>query len=82
MVHMDEGRINKRIFAWGDKKAGRGCKNHTFQVKENLRKLGFGQYSDVRRPFSRNALIAGIEETLTSDFIAEWLSTINRESGR
>ena len=52
MVHMDEGRINKRIFAWSDKKAGRGCKNHTFQVKENLRKLGFGQYSNVRMPFS------------------------------
>ena len=36
MVHMDEGRVNKRVFAWSDRKADRGCKNHNFMLRRTL----------------------------------------------
>ena len=71
-VHMGEGRVNKHAFAWGDRKAGRGCKIHNFHVKENFRKLGFEQFSDIRGSFSRNTLLSIITEALTNDFIADW----------
>ena len=66
----------------GDRKAGRGCKNHNFHVKENFRKLGFEQFSDIRGSFSRNTLISNVAEALTNDFFADWYNTINSESGR
>ena len=82
MVHMNDNRVNKRIFLWSDTKSGRGCKNHTFHVKENLRKFGLGRYADVRGSFSKKALISDTEEAMMLDFIAEWSLTVRRESGR
>ena len=57
MVHMQPSRLNRRVFKWSDDKSGSGCKNHNFCIKENFRKLGLGQYSDVTANISRNKLI-------------------------
>ena len=46
MIHMDAGRINRRVFVLGDRKSETGCKNHIFNIKEKFRKLGFNQYSE------------------------------------
>ena len=33
MIHMDAGRINRRVFEWADRKSGTGCKIHNFSIK-------------------------------------------------
>ena len=51
MINMDESRTNKRIVIWSDRKSGKNCKNHNFNVQEKLRNLGYEIYSDTTRNF-------------------------------
>ena len=82
MSHMGAGRINRRVFAWADRKSGTGCKNYNFSMKEKFRKLRLNQYSDITTTFSRNKFISYITDRLMAEYVTEWHVSINRESGR
>ena len=82
MVHMDISRINKRVFLWSDRNAGRGCKNHNFQIKDQFKKLGLETFADTNGSFSRNGIISKVEEAQTFDFVADWSNNVNSESSR
>ena len=75
---MDISRINKRVFLWSDRNAGRGCKNHNFQIKDQFKKLELETFADTNGPFSRNGIISKVEEAQTFDFVAD----VNSESSR
>ena len=80
MVHMNESRINKRVFIWRDRKAERGCKNHNLYIKENFRKLANERLSDTKGVFSRDTLIYDIVENMTGNL--DWHNAISNESGK
>ena len=82
MVHLDGSRINKRVFCWSDRNAGRGCKNHNFLVKEKFKKAGLESFCNIRENFSRNALISQVIEATKTEFVDDWFNTVNSESGR
>ena len=82
MIHMHHGRLNRRITEWSNKnKSGSGCKNHSFNIKENLRKLGLEQYSDISANFPRSKVLSDLHERLMNNYVADWHNSIDRESG-
>lgn len=77
---MDESRTNKRIFIWSDRKSGKNCKNHNFNIKEKFRNPGYEKYSDTTRIFSRIKFTSDIVNSLMANYVSEWQTLVN--SGR
>lgn len=82
MINMDESRTNKRIFIWSDRKSGRNCKNHNFNIKEKFRNLGYEIYSDTTRIVSRIKFTSDIVNSLMANFVSEWQTLVSSESGK
>ena len=80
MINMDENHSNKRIFIWSDRKSGKNCKNHNFNIKEKFRNLGYEIYSDTTRIFSRIKFTSDIVNSLMANYVSEWQTLINSES--
>ena len=80
LIHMDNTRLNKRVFLWSNTASNSNVKNWPYKVKEKLAVLELSHFSNPDNMYSFKHVLSNINEKCMNLYKQKWRALVNNQN--